>query len=132
LMSFTLAAIWWFGLAWRCRGMSSLDALMDLTWTALQSVLGSATIFDDFLLYFIGPVLGPFQLRGPLDLQGWNFLFAVLSTGLLVGYLLFVGRLCHAESRPRSVWDYVKFTAAMLPCFLPPFIRLGIQIARMH
>jgi hypothetical protein len=33
-------------------------------------------------------------------------------------------------NRARCVLDYVKFIAAMLPCFLPPIIRLGIQIAR--
>ena len=112
--------------------MGPLDELMELTSFALESLFGTATIFDEILFNFIGPILGPLQLRGPVNLQGWNFPATVLSTGVLVGYLMVVGSICRVGNRARSVLDYVKFIAAMLPCFLPPIIRLGIQIARKY
>ena len=130
LGSLTLATMWWSGLAFRFRGMNLVEAIVDVAMLEIQSGFGSATAFDEILFNFIGPILGPFQLRGPLHLHGWNLLSAVLSTTLLVGYLLFVGRSCRIGSRSHSASDYVKFIAAMLPCFLPPFIRLGIQIAQ--
>jgi hypothetical protein len=128
--SCVLGTLWWSGLALRFRGMSPLEAVNDIVFFALKSRLGSATNFDEILFHVIGPVLGSLQLRGPLDLQGWNFLFAMFSTALLVGYLFVVGRICRVGGGPRSVMDYVKFTAAILPCFLPPFILFVIQFAR--
>lgn len=128
--SFTLAAIWWSGLAFKFRGMDPLEVIADATMFEIKSQSGSSTAFDEILFHFIGPMLGPFQLRGPLSLHGWNLFLAMLSTTVMVGYLLIVGRLCRIGSRSRSASDYVKFIFAILPCFIPPFIRLGIRIAQ--
>ena len=128
--SFALAAIWWSGLAFKFRGMDPLEAIFDVMTFEVLSQFGSSTTYDEILFHFIGPILGPIQLRGPLNLHGWNFLLVMLSTTLVVGYLLIVGRLCRIGSRSHSASDYVKFIAAILPCFLPPLIRLGIRIAQ--
>lgn len=131
LFSFTLAAIWWSGIAFTFWGMDPLEAILHLTAIDVRSRFGGSAFFDFSLFGFIGPILGPFQLYGPLDLHGWNFLFVMLSTTFVVGYPLIVCRLCRIDRRSLSVSDYVKWVAGMLPCFLPPFIRLGIQIAQI-
>ncbi len=131
-ISFTLAAIWWSGLAFMFWGMDPLESVLHIMAIDIQSQFGSITFFDFTLFYLIGPILGPLQLCGPLNLQGWNFLFVMLSTTLVVGYLLIVGRWYRIGSRSRSMRDCVKFLAVMLPCFLPPFIRLGIRIAQIR
>jgi hypothetical protein len=112
--------------------MDPLEAIFDVTMFEIQSQFGASTAFDEILFHFVGPILNPFQLHGPASLQGWNFPFVMLSTTLVVGYPLIVGRLCRIGSRSHSVTDYVKVVAAMLPWFLPPFIRLGIQIAQIQ
>ncbi len=132
LLSFLLAAVWWSGFAFRFRGMDGLEALLDLLMFEAQSQFGTATTFDEILFHFVGPILNPFQLCGPAHLRGWNFAVVMLSTTLVVGYPLVVGRLCRIGSRSYSVVDYVKFVAAMLPWFLPAFIRLWIAIWRMQ
>ena len=126
---FVLAAIWWTGLALKFRGMDLLDVAVEAGKTDIQLHFGSSTVSDWFLFDFIGPMLGPLQLRGPTDLLGWNFLLVMLSTTLLAGYLLMAGRLCRIGSPSNSVRDCLKCSAAMLPCFLPPLIRLGIRFA---
>ena len=131
LLSFTLAAIWWSGIAFTFWGMDPLEAIFHASTIEIESQFGCSTFLDSTLFGFVGPILGPFQLCGPLDLHGWNFLFVMLSTTLVVGYPLIVVRLCQIDSRSNSVSDYVKCVAAMLPCFLPPFVRLGIQIAQI-
>lgn len=129
-VSFTLAAIWWCGLAIRFYGMDPQGAILDVTTFQIQSQIGASSTFDFILFNFIGPILGPFQLRGPVNLQNWNFLAVMLSTTLLVGYLLIVGHVCRIGIRFQQVSDYVRFVAAMLPCFVPPLISLGIRIAQ--
>jgi hypothetical protein len=129
LGSFVLAAVWWSGLAFRFRGMDVLDMVLDAAMFEIQSQFWSNTAFDEILFNFIGPMLGPFQLHGPLSLRGWDFIITLFSTTTVVGYLLIVGRVCHFERRSCSASECLKVLAAMLPCFLPPFIRLGIRIA---
>ena len=121
--SFTLAAVWWSGLIWRFWGTSPVNALFDRVEIALKSAIGGANFFDETLFYVIGPILRPFQRSGPFFLQGWNFLSALLSTGLLVGLLLVVGRSYKAASRAPSVLDYVALFAAVLLLVLQPVVR---------
>ena len=130
-VSFILAVIWWCGLAFRFRGMDPLDAIVDLMMFQIQSQFGNSSTIDEILFNLIGPMLAPIQVRGPTNLQGWNFLAVLMSTMLLIGYLLFVGHVCRIGTRTRDVSDYVKFVALLLPFFAPPFIRLGIQIAQI-
>lgn len=128
--SFTFAIVWWGGLAIYFRGMDPLDTMLDVTMFEIRSQFGVSSTFGEILFHFIGPIVGPIQLHGPIILHGWNFPLAVLSTSLLVGYLLFVGRVCRVgiwpgHFRPK---DWIRFVVAILPCFLPPFIRLAIQV----
>lgn len=128
--SFTFAIVWWGGLAIYFRGMDPLDAMLDVTMFETRSQFGVSTTFGEILFHFIGPIVRPIQLHGPIILHGWNFPLALLSTSLLVGYLLFVGRVCQIAIRPRHFRsrDCIRFVVAILPCFLPPFIRLAIQV----
>jgi hypothetical protein len=128
--SLTLAAIWWFGVAFKYRAMDPLEVVLDQVSFAVESHFGTSTFLDTTLFHFIGPIMGPFRLRGPINLHEWNFLFAVLSTSLMVGYLLFIGRFLQTGKRSSTASDYVKFIGALLPVFLPPFIRLGLRIAQ--
>ena len=130
-VSFTFATIWWCGLAIRFRGMDPLDAILDVMMFQMQTQFGASSTFDEILFNFIGPILGPLQLSGPVNLQDWNYLAVTLSTTLLVGYLLIVGHVCRIGTRTRDASDYVKFVAVLLPCFAPPIIRLGIRIAQI-
>lgn len=131
-VSFTLGAIWWCWLAIRFHGMDPLDAILNVTMFQIQSQFGISSTLDLILFNFIGPILGPLQLRSPVHLQNWNFLGVMLSTTLLVGYLLIVGRVCRMGTRSQhvSVSDYFGFVAAVLPGFVPPFVSLGIRIAQ--
>lgn len=128
--SFTFAIVWWVGLAIYFRGMDPLDAMLDVTMFEIRSQFGVSTTYGEILFNFIGPIVGTIQLHGPIILHGWNFPLAVLSTSLLVGYLLFVGRVCRIGIWPRHFQprDGIRFVVAIVPCFLPPFIRLAIQI----
>jgi|GEM_PF-3407821 hypothetical protein len=130
LGSLTLATIWWSGLAFKFQTMDPLEAVLDVAMFEIHSHFGISTPFDETLFHFIGPILDPLHLHGPLNLHGWNFLVVVPSTTLVVGYLLIVGRFLPISSRSHSVRDYLKLTGAMLPVFLPPFFRLGLRITQ--
>mgnify|MGYP003990855163 CR=1 FL=1 len=130
LVSLTLAAIWWGGVAFKYRAMDPLEVVLDQVAFAIDSHFGISTPLDKTLFHFIGPILNPLRLRGPINLHGWNFLVVVLSTTLVVGYLLVVGRLLSVGSRSQSASDYVRFVGALLSVFLPPFIRLGLRIVQ--
>jgi len=125
--SLAFAALWWGGLILRFRGMDPLDAITELIMFKWASSLGAFSWQDEFLFNFLGPIVGPVQLRGPINLQGWNFPLVMSSTILLVGYLLLVGRVCQVGGK-LSVRSYIKFSFLVLPCFLPPFIRLAMRM----
>jgi hypothetical protein len=59
---------------------------------SIKSHHGTSSVLDEMLFNFVGPVLGPLELHGPLNLQGLHFLSAVGSTVLMTGHLLIVGR----------------------------------------
>lgn len=130
LVSLTFATIWWCGLAFYFRGMDPFDAILHAATLDMKLQLGVASTFGEILFNFIGPILGPLQLCGPISLDGWDSPLAVLSTSLLVGYLLIVGRVCRVGIRSQRSQgnEAIRFLAAMLPCFLPPFIRFVVQI----
>jgi hypothetical protein len=107
--------------------MTPLNATIDHIMFGIASVLGNSAAFDEILFNHIGPIVGMFQLRGPFELQGWNFLSAVLSTGLLLGYLLLVWRLGLVGARVDSAMSYLKIFAAVLPLALLPFVKPGIN-----
>ena len=111
--------------------MNPTDAILDVLMFEISSQFGGSGAFDEILFNFIGPIMGPIGLHGPINLNGLNFVSAMASTVLLVGYLLIVGRLYRIGSQNHSAKDHIKFIAMMLPCFLPPFIRLGIQIVQI-
>ena len=125
LGSFALAAVWWLGLAFRFRGMDPLDAILDVTILEIEFGFGGGTAFDQLLFLVLGPMLGPLNLRGPLSLRGWDFVLSMLSTALVVGYLLVVGRFCSTARRSNSPSDYLKFMGALFLCFTPPLYQAG-------
>jgi hypothetical protein len=126
--SLATAAIWWIGLAFRFRGMDPLDAILDATALEIELGLGGGTAFDQFLFHVLGPMLGPIRLHGPLSFRGWDFLLSMLSTTLVMGYLLVVGGLGSRAQRSNTASDCLKFMAAVFLCFAPPFIRLAVRI----
>ncbi len=131
LFSLISAAIWWSGLVFKFWGMDPLDALLDVLTLETAMQLGGGGTFDFFLFNFFGPIIGPIGLQGPINLSGLNFVSAMASTVLLSGYLLLIGRLFRAGSKNQSVKNQVKLVAAMQLCFLPSFIRIGMQIVQI-
>lgn len=125
------AAIWWSGVVFRFWGMDPMDAFLDVLALETAMQLGGGDVFDFFLFNFFGPIIGPIGLQGPINLSGLNFVSAMASTILLSGYLLLIGRLFRAGSKNQSVKNQVKLVAAMQLCFLPSFIRIGMQIVQI-
>jgi hypothetical protein len=81
----------------------------------------------DLLFDYVGPLIDPLALQGPLVLNGWKFLVTVASTMLVMFYLLLVGRFAHIGRGGFAFRDLLRFLATMPLIFLPPFIRLGIK-----
>lgn len=125
--SFMFAAVWWFGLVFKFWGMDSLDGILESASLDIQSSYGTLPFFDFFIFNFIGPIIGPIGLHGPGTLAGLNFFSTLVSSSLLVGYLLIVGRLCRIGSK-NTIKDHFIFLATMIPLFSLPCIRLIMQI----
>jgi hypothetical protein len=129
LVSLAFATIWWIGLIGRFWGMNPLDAAVAASTFEVQSFLGGATVFDELLFHFIGPIVGPTTLAGPISMRGWSLFPELASTALVIGYLYLVGRWCRMGCGERSRRNAVRFAAGMIVFFLPPFLRLALELA---
>ena len=122
--AFILGAIWWSGVSFKFHGCSSIDALLELTMMESQLQYGSASLVDELLFTFVGPILNPLQLHGPMAIDDSSFVIVLLSTCLLFGYLVFVGRCGVACARSNSFRDGVKFVGVLLIGLIPSIIRI--------
>jgi hypothetical protein len=125
------AVIWWSGIFFRFRGADSLEVILDVAIFHIESQFGSSTLFDEFLFNVVGPILGPFQFRGPITLHGWQFVLTLLSTTVLAGYLLFVSCWRPIGNHPKTTRDVVWLAAVTLPYVLPPFAALALRVTQL-
>ena len=125
-MSLTFAGLWWTGVAYKYWGLDFLEFAAEEMIRGTQRNLGYVSYFDFTLFEFVGPVLGPLQLKGPMLLSGWDFWSVFCSTALLVGYLFFVGCFLGEEITWRDLtFSYIaKYTLVLLPIFIPPTILI--------
>jgi hypothetical protein len=127
LSTFTLGLVWWGGLAVRFWGKAAMEAMTDEVFESVRQHLGEF----DLLFEYVGPLISPFTLQGPLVLDGWRFLITLASTTLVMAYLMLVGRFGHMGRRGTALPDVLRILAGLLVFFLPPFIRLGIRLWRV-
>lgn len=125
-MSLTFAGLWWAGVAYKYWGLNLLDFAAEEMFRHMSENLGGHNEFDYLLFKFVGPVLGPLQLNGPMLLGGWDFWGVFCSTALLVGYLFFVGCFLGEEMtwRDLTIRYVAKYIMVFLPVFIPPTILL--------
>ncbi len=123
LSTFTLGLVWWGGVTARFWGKSFLEGTTDVVIESIRQNFGQI----DLLFDYVGPLIDPLALQGPLVLDGWRFLVALASTTLVMAYLLLVGRFARMGRRGFALRDLLRFVAGVLLFFLPPFIRLGVR-----
>jgi hypothetical protein len=124
LFTLTLGLVWWGGIAVKFWGKTANEVIFDVAFTSARQHFGEV----DLLFEFVGSLVSPLTLNGPLRLDGWRFLTSLASTTLVMVYLLLVGRFCPMNRQTVSVRNALRLLAGFLVFFLPPFIRLGINI----
>lgn len=129
-MSLTFAGLWWAGVAYKYWGLNLLEFAAEETFRHTSENLGGHNELDFLLFKFVGPVLGPLQLKGPMLLSGWDFWGVFCSTTLFTSYLFFVGCFLGEAITWRDLtFGYIaKYILVLLPIFIPPTI-LTIQKA---
>lgn len=126
MTTFMFGAIWWGGLSGTLGPRPVLDAALELLRIETELASGSANAVDTILFTFIGPIVGGFTLRGPFNMQGWEFASTTASTSILFGYLLFVGCRFDVGGRNHSAKHITRFAIAIVPVYLLfPLLRLA-------
>ena len=94
---------------------------------------GTPSFFDIFVYDVVGPTVGSLQLSGPLNLKGWDFLLAALSSALLIGYLQCIGTWCGVRGwlGMPSRKEIVQYVLALLPVYIPAAARCVMRIREL-
>ncbi len=93
--------VFWGGWTYILWGTDPQQAVLEVTARSLAIKLGGGTLLESMLYRFVGPLVCPLTLSGPLVMQGWSFLWAGLSSLLIVCYWTWGAGFCNI----RSEWE---------------------------
>ena len=108
--------------------MNLLEAMIEIGTIGMLSQFGALTSVEFLLFDFVGPLLNPLQLRGPLSLRGWDFPTVMLSTILLVSYFSTAIQTSQVAEPGFRIGRSVRFSLLILPLFLIPAVRLAARL----
>jgi hypothetical protein len=132
LLPLVAGAAWWTALAAMWWNTAPVEAALDvLAWSAERSF--GVEPFGVFLLFEgLGPLVCPLRLSGPISMQGWQFLWAGLSTALIMAYWIWAVNALRADQevakeRPRRQFLLMLLAAGVY--LSPLLIRATLRVA---
>lgn len=119
-ITLTLGLAWWAGFLVSVGSRSILDGTVDLARSDVQLAWGSAPMWQTIWAAFLCPILCPLRLRGPMGMNGWQFLTITLSTGIVASWwtLIFHWGLRVPAGHSPFVDFIKKLSLGWLPFFL--------------
>jgi len=136
LLHLVVGLVWWIALAATWWNTAPVEAALEtLQWSAARS-LGDEP-FGQFVLFeSLGPLVCPLRLSGPLSMQGQQFLWAGLSSALVMAYWAWaVAKLRRdrlaAQERPRRQFLLALLLTAVYvsPMLLRATLRVAAALA---
>lgn len=126
LFPLVIGLVWWIGLAAMFWKTDPLKAIAELILWDMSRGLGTESIGQFLLGEIFGPLCCPLLLAGPVSMQGWDFLWAGVSTGLIISTLTYVVRRTEvdlAEGQKFNLEQFLLVTGWALVYLAPVYIR---------
>jgi hypothetical protein len=127
LLPLCVGLTWWIGL---CKMLWS-SGLLEVIEEELAYAISGGTLWQQLLLELSGPLTYPLKQRGPVSLEGWEFLWTGLSTALVMSSLTWVARTrrVDASGSPKWTWRQVGLIVIWgLLYFGPIYVRTASEI----
>jgi len=125
---------WWAGLLATLWGGDPLDLILDRAAFLLRDELGATSPWQWAVYDILGPLCCPLRLQGPGLLSGWEYVFAALSTLIVMASLVWVLRRtaadATAEAEDRVNWRQLALVTLWTLLYIGPvFLRSALRAA---
>jgi len=122
---------WWTAQVVTFWNAQPLDALLDMLMLAACREFGSGTFGDWMLHNVIGPLVRPLCLSGPYSMSGWYFLWALLSTAVVMVYWTWARVWINVTPETRQVPTVRELCRAVIAVnvyFIPVCLRMALEL----
>lgn len=109
-------------------GTDPQEAVLEVTARSLAIKMGGGTFGESILYRIVGPVVCPITLSGPLEMQGWSFLWAGLSSFLVIVFWTWGGAWCGVPSewREPTFQGTCRLFVVIVGYTAPAWLRLAL------
>jgi len=132
LLHLAVGTAWWTGLAAMLWDRDPFEAVLDAVYWSAERSFGGESL-GQFLLFEVGgPLLCPVRAGGLVTLQGWSFLWAGLSSILVMGYWTWVVQRLRRNrpTEPRARRRQFALSVALVAVYVSPMvIRATLRVA---
>lgn len=127
-----VGTVWWTSLIaiyWDDNPLEAMGGMLELS--VLQQY-GAESMAQGLLHDVIGPLTGPFMLRGPYSMEGWAFLKAALSTAAVMAIWIAVAKVTRGleDTGKLRRGQWILCAILLILWLLPVVIRTTIRVTR--